>query len=761
VKTITMEVKKEILFVTSYPSRECGIATYSQDLVNAISEKYGNSFSISICALNNGNEKRNYPEEVKFILNSSDVDSYIEIADKIGSDGNIVCVCVQHEFGLFTGVFGENLIYFLCSLNKPIVTTFHTIMPQPGLQQLSVVQTIIKLSDGIIVSTQNSARLLKEIYNTPSEKISVIPHGTHQRVLKDKNVLKLKYNLSDRLVLSTFGLISSNKSIETVLESLTTIKRIFPNVIYLVLGKTHPTVLEEEGEKYRDYLWKKVKDLKLMDNVLFVNRYLPLDELLNYLSLTDVYLFTSKDPNQAVSGTFAYAMSAACPIISTPIPHAKEVIDKGTGLFFDFGNAKQLAEAAISLLGDDVLRKEMGINALHKIRSSSWENVAISHLVCFNQYVKPNINLTYEIPAVSLNHMDSLTTRSGILQFSNLSTPDLSSGYTLDDNARALIALISYYEIKTDSTHIDKIDIYLNFIKYCQQEDGTFLNYVTDQGKFDSKNSNENLEDANGRAIWALGVFISKCSHLHPYFQQRAENIFEKSLDPIVKLTSPRAMSFAIKGLFYYNKIRESLKVKFIIHVLSKKLIDNYYDNFDHGWEWFEQYLTYANSVLPEAMLYSYLSSGDEMYKIVANDSFDFLLSKIFSDTSIQVISNAGWHQRGTELIKYGEQPIDVAYTILALQTFYSVFKEDRYLGLMDKAFDWFLGNNHFKQTIYTAASGGCCDGLEEKSVNLNQGAESTVCYLLARLAMEEKMITQTGVGKSELMHDLLVLNSL
>ncbi len=733
-----METKKEIIFISSYPPRECGIATYSQDLIQAIENKFGSSFSVSVCALDNGMEKRAYPFEVKHILNTNKFEDYFALAELMNADDSIACICLQHEFGLFSGNFGEDLLYFLSYLNKPIITSFHTVLPDPCMKRLSIVKTLVVLSESVIVSTQTSAKILKEAYGIVLEKVVVIPHGTHQPKWKDKSELKTQYKLDNRLVLSTFGLLSSNKGIETALDALPAIKKRFPTVLYVILGKTHPEVIRNEGENYRKLLEEKVVQLGLKEHVLFINKYLTLSELLNYLTLTDIYLFTSTDPNQAVSGTFAYAMSCGCPIIATPIPHAKEMVSGGTGVLVDFGNSHQLAEAGIRLLADAKLRREMGRNALHLIKASSWENVAIAHVKLFNKFTKPVLELVYTIPEISLQHIYALTNRSGIIQFCDLNMPDIASGYTLDDNARALIALSGYYKMTKDKAQIRLMDVYLNFIKFCQQPDGKFFNYVDQNGKFDSKNSKVNLEDANGRTIWALGAFLSGNLELHPYFFLRAENIFEKALDNVYKLTSPRAISFAIKGLYLNNKVRDNLKVKFIIHVLSKKLQENYYDNFDQGWEWFEQYLTYANSTIPEAMLYAYLSSGDEMYKIIAKDSFDFLISKIFTADGIHVISNVGWHQRGTEMNKYGEQPIDIAYTILTLQAFYEVFRQEKYKELANKAFSWFLGNNHLNQVIYNSATGGSYDGLEEKNVNLNQGAESTICYLLARLAMKE-----------------------
>jgi len=732
-------MKNQILFLTSYPPRECGIATYSQDLINAIKKQFSDSFSLAICALDEGKETLHYPNEVKYVLDVSNYSNFIELANKINADKEISCVLIQHEFGLFGGEFGENLFFLLSFLEKPVITTFHTVLPHPEEKRKTVVKSIIDLSENVIVQTNTSLELLKKEYDADENKITVIPHGTHITEWKDKEEVKAKYGFNDRLILSTFGLISKNKNIETAIEAIPQIKKEFPNAVYLILGKTHPGIVKNEGEKYREYLQSRVDELGLKDNVLFINKYLTLEELLEYLSLTDIYLFTSNDPHQAVSGTFSYAMASGCPIIATPIPHAKEMLDNGTGVLFDFENSEQLAREAIKLLGDEKLRDAMGRNSIHKVRETSWENVAIKHVRMFKQFNIVKGELKYNLPEISLEHIKKMTTNVGIIQFSDLGRPDINSGYTLDDNARALVAVSKHYLRTKDNSQIPNIDKYLNFIKFCQQEgDGRFLNYVDIDGKFHFQNSQDNLEDANGRAIWALGTFLSESYHYHNFFTIRAENIFTKTFKWIPELTSPRAVSFAIKGLYAYNTLHDNDAIKNIINSLSKKLMNNYYDSFDHNWEWFEPYLTYANSALPEAMLYSYLSSGKESHKIIAKDSFDFLISKIFTHGRIKVISNNGWHHQGKEFVRYGEQPIDIAYTVLTLEKFYEVFHEEKYYDLMKIAFSWFLGNNHLNQTICNPSTGGCYDGLEENNVNLNQGAESTICYLMARLAMED-----------------------
>jgi glycosyltransferase involved in cell wall biosynthesis len=729
----------EILIISSYPPRECGIATYSQDLKNSITEKFGDSIAVKICALENKKTTDKYPKEVKYHLMTSKKENYKNLALKINNDDSIIMVFLEHEFGLFSGTNGDFIFELLSHLKKPVATTFHTILPKPDHKLKLNVRKIAKLSNSIIVMTKNSSQILINDYGILEAKIKVIPHGTHLISPKEAGT-KSKIHLGNKLVLSTFGLISEDKSIETALEALPEIIKKFPDVLYLIIGKTHPEVVKNEGEKYREYLSDKVMELKIQKNVQFVNRYLSLEDLIEYLQRTDIYLFTSKNPNQAVSGTLAYAMACGCPIISTPIPHSKELLD-GAGINFDFKNAEQLANAAIKLFLNPTLLEQMRSNALHRINPTAWQNVAISHVELAQGISKSKQNpVKFKLPAISLAHIKRMTTKEGMIQFATIDIPDLETGYTLDDNARALIAVTKHYNITGELADLDLINTYLNFILFCQEEDGSFLNYVDKSCNYFEKNHHENLEDSNGRAIWALGEFMTY-AHLFPENSiTRVKLALNKSLHHINEFQSPRAISFAIKGLYHYNVKKQSKGIENLIVTLADNLVSKYRGVSGEKWEWYEDYLTYANSLLPEAMLYASMSSGSDLYKNIAKKTFDFLLSEVFKNNQIKVISNQGWKLKGKSPNQFGEQPIDVAYTILALNQFYEIFKEEDYLEKMKIAFSWFLGNNHLNQIVYNPCTGGCYDGLEETHLNLNQGAESTVSYLLARLIFEKNV---------------------
>lgn len=727
----------QLLFITSFPPRECGIATYSQDLIKALNDKFDNSFNIKICALENDTEMHTYPKEVKYILNTQHEKAFKSLANIINLDSRVKMVVIQHEFGFFAEC-QTCFIDFLNEINKTKVTVFHTVLPNADEVFKSHVKEIALNSDALIVMTEKSATILKEEYGVNRDKISVIAHGTHLVAHTDKEVLKEKYGFQNRKILSTFGLLSSGKSIETTLDALPDVVKTKPDVLFLIIGKTHPGIVKQEGEKYREFLEDKVKMLHLENNVKFINKYVALEELLEYLQLTDIYLFTSKDPNQAVSGTFSYAVSCGCAVVSTPIPHAKEFLSGDSGIIFDFQDSKQLGEAINKLLFDVTLRNTIKLNALHKIVPTVWENAAVSHALLFENLSNGSIILKHRKPAINLDHFKKLTTDFGMIQFSKINKPDRESGYTLDDNARAMIAMCQHFEITKNKADLHYIDLYLNFIQFCQQADGRFLNYVDYKNVFTDDNLNCNLEDSNGRAIWALGYLISMSRILPAEMVSKADQIIQKMLPNAENIFSTRAMAFIIKGLAYYNVENDSKAVRLLIKKLADRLTQMYLHEALNEWKWFESYLTYANSLLPEALLMAYQATGEATYKEVAKNAFDFLLSQTFDENGIKVISNRNWLKKGDAKTPFGEQPIDVAYTILALDHFYDCFKEDDYKTKIKIAFEWFLGRNHLNQIIYNPCTGGCYDGLEETSVNLNQGAESTVSYLMARLAIEK-----------------------
>ncbi|MEP6932270.1 MAG: glycosyltransferase [Flavobacterium sp.] len=736
--------KSKIVFLSTFPPTQCGIATYTQDTIKGITDVFGKSVSCEICELV---DKPKAKPTQAFTLNTKNRQEYTSVAEQINADESVKLVHIQHEFGLFGGNYGDHLLDFLNVIKKPVTYTFHSVIPNPNNELKTFVKLLLSYSNSVFVMTNQSEEILINDYGIAKEIITCVPHGTHVVVYEPPFKAKEKFNIQDRTVLSTFGLLGEGKNIETGLRALPKIIENTQNVLYLIIVKTHPNNVINGVDTYRNTLEKIVDDLQLHDNVRFINEYLDTDQLLEYLKATDIYLFTSKDPNQAVSGTFSYAMSCACPIVASKIPHTREVLTPDSGILVDIGNEDQFAEAAIKLLSDENLREEMGKNSFRKTRASSWENVGITHMNTYQKLMDKSYEIKYTYPSIELAHVKKMTTELGIIQFSKISVPDLSSGYTLDDNARALVAFCMHYKLTEDKDDLPYILIYLDFIERCQKPKGDFMNYVDENNREHiEQNAEVNLEDSNARAIWALGTVVSNAAILPESIAKKASKCLLNSLKWAENIQSPRSIGFATKGLYLYHTAVPNLYVAAIINKLNAKLLSNYELHATKDWKWFENYMTYGNGILPESMLYAYLVTNKPIYKKVAIESLDFLSSKMFFDGSFRVISNNGWYHKGSEPEQYGEQPIDVSYTIQSLNSFYKAFKTPEYKQQMKTAFNWFLGKNHLNQIMYNPISGGGYDGLEKENVNLNQGAESTVCFLTARLIMENLKLSESKV---------------
>lgn len=738
----TLATKSKIVFLSTYPPTQCGIATFTEDTVNAINKAYGKSINCEICEVTFKGEAA---ADSTYHLPSKDKAAYTNVAKEINKDAAVKLVHIQHEFGLFGGQYGDYLLDFLEEIKKPIAYTFHSVIPNPDEKLKAIVQLLCSYSQAIFVMTNKSKKILMEDYGIQLDHIAFVPHGTHLVNYENTDKAKKKLDLQDRLILSTFGLLGEGKSIETGLKALPKIVKKFPNVLYLVLGKTHPNTIVDNLDVYRNSLEAIVNDLNLENNVRFVNEYLEVDQLLDYLKATDVYLFTSKDPHQAVSGTFSYAMSCSCPIVASKIPHTLESLTSDIGILADIQNEDQFATATLKLLGDANLRAHMALNAYAKTTQTSWENTAIKHIKTYQKIAKDLVQTKITYPEIKMDHLKAMTTNRGMIQFCKISEPDLDSGYTLDDNARALITMCKHYQLTGDQSDISYMKTYVNFIERCQLSAGNFINYVDQYNHIEPRNKDENLEDSNGRAIWSLGYLLSLNETTLPAsLTYKANMCIDKALSCAKNLHSPRAIGFTIKGLSYFYSVTPSSRVAQIIDDLAQKIKAVYSASYSKNWNWFEDKLTYANSILPEALLLSYLVTGKETTKTIALDSMNFLVSKMFVDGQFKIISNKGWHKKGAVPHQYGEQPIEACYMMHALDLFYKTFGDEVYKKNMKMAFDWFLGNNHLSHIMYNPITGGCYDGLEEENVNLNQGAESTVCYLSARLLIE----TYTSRGK-------------
>lgn len=734
-----MNGPQQTLVLTSFPPRVCGIATYTQDLLAGLRRTYGGSAQFKVCALTQGLWDAELPEHVTCTLNTMDEASYKAVALRVNTDDRITRVWVQHEFGLYPGAEGRWLINMLRAIDKPLSITLHTVLPYPSTHQEETICTLAALAQHLLVLTKRSATLLQDRYRIPARKIHVLHHGAHPVPFADAQHVKEMLNVKGRKVLTTFGLLSSNKSIETAIDALPVIVKEVPEVIYLVLGRTHPEVVRREGEKYRESLMARVNDLGLQAHVRFVDRYLELHEILDHLRATDVYLFTSKDPEQAVSGTFTYALGCGCPVISTRIPHAEEMLE-GAGILVDFNSPGQMAQAAILLLKDDAKREQMGLVALQRMQAWGWDNMAIAHMNVFSRGATGSRVPTLRHPPISLAHIRRLTSDHGIHQFAKLSSPDPAAGHTLDDNARALIAISNWIMLTGRTSALDLVNIYMDFLERAIQPDGAFLNYFDTTGRPTQQNFRENLNDANGRAVWALGEVTANKGIPAPY-RERARQLLLKAMPHFRNIRSHRAEAFIIKGLYSFSQACEDEGPQVEIELIAARLAEGMAAHFKSEWKWIEPTITYGSAVIPEAFLLAWDSTGDPAYQEAARSTMHFLIEHFFKDGYFHGVSNRGWLRPGVEPYPYGEQPIEAAYMVLALDRFHQILGHDYYRQRRDTAFQWFLGNNHLRQTIYDRSTGGCHDGLEEENVNLNEGAESTVCYLLARVAVEPSPI--------------------
>lgn len=730
--------KSWIVFLSTFPPQKCGIATFTSDLAKSFNQLFAPAIESKIIAINSDPSIiDHYPLKVISHIRKHQIEDYTKIAQKINSSPQIKLVSIQHEFGIFGGNFGDYLLSFVSELTKPLIITFHTVLPDPQPELKNVVQALAHRAQQITTMTQTSKRILESIYNIPADKITVIPHGIHPTPFAPSNQAKKILGLPvDKTIVSTFGLLSRGKGIEYVIEALPNVIKQYPNILYLIIGATHPVIIQEEGEAYRDSLEKRIQELGISDNIRFINTYIPTSQLLIYLNATDIYLATPLDPHQAVSGTLSYAMGAGRPVIATAFPQAKEDVSPEAGILVDFRNSEQISQALIDLLSNTERQHVLSKFAYFKTRNMTWANVCIAFMRIFVRYVPGLKESEKRAPKLSLRHLRNLTTDFGIIQFALLAEADLSSGYTLDDNARALQFSALYYQQKKSKSTLKLIKIYLKFLAFVQQDNGVFENYVTaERINSNIQNEHENLEDANGRALYALAITATSAS-LPKDIRDKARQMYEKSIGNEKNFTSPRAIASCIKSLAIF--LHEEKNPQYLQRLIRgcDILVHHYHTNKATDWQWFEPILSYSNGSLPEALIVSSKITGNQDYFSIGKKTLDFLISHTFEDGMYVPIGQNGWFKRGGHRHRFDQQPEDVTTTIAALKNMYEVTQDIYYQKHAYKAFDWFLGGNVLGRIMYDQSSGGCYDGLRENEINLNQGAESTLSYLLSRLSL-------------------------
>jgi len=722
-----------VLFMGTYPPRECGIATFTRDLTDAIARNISPQVSCEILAMNdNGSNIYNYPKNVIHQINDRDVNEYVKAARIVNRMDHIKIINIQHEFGIFGEDYGINLLAFLKELNKPVVITFHSILPEPEDELKKVVQELAENSDAFIVMAETGREILRNDYEIQND-IFFIPHGIPFIPLENSAHEKKNLGYKNKIILSSFGMMSRGKGYEQVIEALPSVVEKFPNLLYLIIGETHPKIRKHEGEEYRNYLGKKIKKLGLQDHVKFYNKYIKLHEIIKYLKATDVYISSSRDPNQITSGTLSYAMGAGRAVISTPFLHAKELVNGDRGKLVEFENPDSFAKAINTILGDHNLRKRMAMNAYHYTRAMTWPNVALAYEKVFEKYMKMPEWRNNRIPEIKFSHLINLTDNFGVVQFAQNFEPNLKYGYTTDDISRALVACCMCHEKSNDSSKLHLIKTYLNYIKYVQDRKGRFHNFVNRNKKVNSRRWSD---DAHGRALWGLGYTMStqKVPEEH---REESREMFDKATPFVEDISSSRAMAFTILGSHFYNRSFPSRSKRVLVKNLADNLVSMYNENHSHDWQWFEDSLTYDNSRLPEALFYAYLTTGDEKHLEIAKLTLDFLSSVSFNNGVFMPIGQEGWFKKGEQKSTFDQQPVDVGAMVQTLVLASNITKEKKYSDNASRAFNWFLGKNILNQVIYDDNTGGCYDGIGQECININQGAESTISYLLARLSIE------------------------
>jgi|ETNmetMinimDraft_2_1059921.scaffolds.fasta_scaffold03720_3 glycosyltransferase involved in cell wall biosynthesis len=724
--------KKEgpiILMMSTYPPRECGIATFTKDLSDSINKQVSPQMCTKILAINKEESNHyNYPDKVIFQISENNVDDYLNVAKKINNNENIKLVSIQHEFGLFGGEYGDYLLAFLEVLTKPVVITFHSVLPNPDDRLRKVVQSISEKVDEIVVMTKKGCEILENDYGLRSD-VKIIPHGIPIVNFENQEFEKKELRFDGKKIISSFGLMSSGKGYEYVIDAMPDLIKDHPDLLYLIVGETHPVVRKNEGEKYRNFLEKKVRNLNLQKHVKFHDKYLSLLEIIKYLKATDIYISSGLNPNQITSGTLVYAMGCGRTIVSTPFLHAKDCITNDIGKLVMFKNSDSYKKSINEILNNSEKRKEMELNAYRKSRKMTWPNVALAYKGLFNEVL--NIPEISTLPLINVDHLYRLTDSFGIIQFANQHIPDTNSGYSLDDNARALVVSTTHYSHFKEFKMLKLVKIYLDYLKYVQGVDGKLYNYVDINRKI---NSVDFSEDAHGRAVWSIG-FMLKNKSIPEDLKKEGAELLKKSIPVIMNLQSPRAIAFSLIGLCYTQE-SNLIEVRDQIKKLADWLVSAYKVNSHDNWHWFEPYLTYSNSKLPESLLLAHSILSNDEYLKIGEYTLHFLINQTFDRSTFIPIGQDGWYIKGKERAYFDQQPVEASYMVQTLITAFNISGNNYYRKYSHDAFLWFLGNNSSKQVIYNESTGGCYDGLGRETVNINQGAESSLSYLMARLSL-------------------------
>ena len=747
-QNITLSSINRIGFIGNYLPRQCGIATFTTDLCEAIATEYSDTTCIAL-PVNDIKTGYAYPPRVRFELVEKDIDSYRRAADFLNIN-NVDMVCLQHEYGIYGGSAGSHILALLRELHTPIVTTMHTILQNPNRDQRRVLEEVAALSDRVVVMSQRGVDLLQEVYGIMPEKIDLIPHGIPDVPFVDPSFHKDLFGVEGKMVLLSFGLLSANKGIETVIAALPAIVAQNPDVVYIIVGATHPHVLRKEGETYRLSLQRLAQELGVAGNVIFYNRFVSLEELIEFISAADIYITPYLDADQITSGTLAYTLGAGKAIISTPYWYAEEMLDDERGVLVPFRDPVALAEQVIDLLDNESKRHAMRKRAYLFGRAMIWPQVAQRYMESFERarterrsfipagfVVKPLDQRPRELPPLKLDHLLHMTDDTGMIQHATFIIPNYEEGYSIDDNARALIVCMHLAELELgNGQSIALASRYLAFIRYAfNPENGRFRNFMNYQRNWLEDSGSE---DSHGRTLKALGTVLGRSNI--PALQNMAGWLFEQALPAILETTSPRAWAFAIIGIHeYLRRFDGDSRASHIRDELAGRLLSLYQQSRSDEWCWYEAELSYCNAVMPQAMLMCGQWIPNQAMTEAGLESLRWLADLQRADTAgghFVPIGSNGFYQQHGERARFDQQPVEAQTMASACLEAFRSTSDERWRIEAGRAFEWFLGRNDLNLPLYDPTTGGCRDGLHADRPNENQGAESTLAFLQTWLEM-------------------------
>jgi glycosyltransferase involved in cell wall biosynthesis len=752
-KACSLPLPTRIAFIGNYLPRECGIATFTTDLCTALAAEYGEGRLFAI-PVNDPDSSYEYPEQVRLELTQEELASYERAADFLNFNGNDL-VCLQHEYGIYGGSAGRYILALLRRLKMPLVTTLHTILREPDPNQRIVLEEITQLSDRLIVMSELAAQLLREVYAVPSGKIDVIPHGVPDMHFMDPNYFKDRFGTEGKSVLLTFGLLSPNKGIENVIRALPAILARHPNVVYIVSGVTHPHIRRREGERYREELQALAGQLGVSSHLILNNRFVSAEELVEHVGAADIYITPYRQEAQVVSGTLAIALGAGKAIISTPYWHARELLAEKRGLIVPFDSPDAIAESVIALLENDAERHAMRKRAYLHSRGTTWPKTARAYMASFQRArferslhpkaAQPDeaaADLTDSmdrLPELNTRHLLAMTDDTGMLQHAVFSVPNTREGYTTDDNARALVVSTLLDERLAFEHQAEQLNLsrrYLAFLWLAFQSDsGRFRNFLG----YDRKWLEEvGSEDSHGRALWALGSVLGHSKNAG--LRGAAGRLFQAAMPAVLTFTSARAWAFCILGMqAYLDWFPGDRAIQGLRNTLANRLLDIYERSHSETWRWFEKSLAYSNARLPQALILAGWRSDNKRMIAAGIEALEWLVAtQHCGDKDIFVpIGCSGVFTEGAEKARFDQQPVEACATISACLEVYRLTHESNWLDEAQRVFRWFLGKNDLQVPLYDAETGGCRDGLHPDRVNENQGAESTLSFLMALLDMQ------------------------